>query len=169
MVRILPRCLHAAPRAVVTPHDRRVFVYACLYRRQPELFRGLDYLAHTDLADLWFARPLEPFFRSRPHVDLALMRETLRICGETHVDVIAVAQNPMPDALVYRLEDDALGELAWEGLRVLVGRRAPLVAALGARAYDLAIALSIEENILSLAFELRAHVRVPRRILDLVS
>ena len=94
---------------------------------------------------------------------MALMREARRICGSTHVDVIASVQTPVPDALVFRLEGGALGELEWEGMRVLVGRRQHLLDALRDRTYDIVISLSVEHALLALALDIRAgrHVATP--------
>ena len=64
-----------------------------------------------------------------------MIREARRICGKPlssseggggGMDVIALTQTPVADALVFKLEDDALGELLWEEERVLVGRKRSL-------------------------------------------
>lgn len=75
------------------------------------------------------------------------------------VDIIALVQTPVPEALVFKLEREQLGELAWEGQRVLIGRPAVLLAALRRRQYDVVIALSIEYSILTFALELPATAR----------
>ena len=48
---------------------------------------------------------------------LAMLRDARRICNSFGggVDVLALVQTPVPEALVFKLEGDALGELEWEG------------------------------------------------------
>ena len=103
-------------------------------------------------------------FGGATRASLALIREARRICGTPAeggggLDVIAVSQTPVPETLVFKLEDDRLGELTWEGEHILCGRRERLVRALSERSYDVLISLSIEESMLQLAFALRATVR----------
>ena len=101
-------------------------------------------------------------FGGATRASLALLREARRICGDGAgsggVDVIAIPQKPVPEALVFKLEDGQLGELEWEGERVIVGRPEVLSKTLRSRNYDVVVALSIEHAILSFAFELHALV-----------
>ncbi|KOO28081.1 hypothetical protein Ctob_009296 [Chrysochromulina tobinii] len=99
---------------------------------------------------------------------LAMLREAGRICGTPDggggLDVIALVQTPVPEALVYKLEHGQLGELPWEHDQcVLVGRAPALLTALKNRHYDVVMALSIEQAILAFALELRAtaHYATP--------
>jgi hypothetical protein len=99
---------------------------------------------------------------------LAMLREAGRICGTPDggggLDVIALVQTPVPEALVYKLEHGQLGELPWEHDQcVLVGRAPALLTALKHRHYDVVMALSIEQAILAFALELRAtaHYATP--------
>jgi len=99
---------------------------------------------------------------------LAMLREAGRICGTPDggggLDVIALVQTPVPEALVYKLEHGQLGELPWEHNQcVLVGRAPALLTALKHRHYDVVMALSIEQAILAFALELRAtaHYATP--------
>ena len=85
---------------------------------------------------------------------LSMLREARRICGSGGVDIIAAVQTPVPVSLVYKLEDDRLGELQWEGERVLVGRKDQLLQVLRDRAYDLVISFSIEEPLIHLSLGL---------------
>ena len=103
-------------------------------------------------------------FGGATRASLALLREARRICGAPSegggsLDVFAITQTPVPDALVFKFEDDKLGELMWEGERVLCGRRELLIRALRHRSYDVVISLSIEEPMLPLALALNATVR----------
>ena len=75
------------------------------------------------------------------------------------MDVIAVTQTPVPERLVFKLENDQLAELNWEGERILVGRAPVLLAALRNQHYDVIISLSIEYPILELAMQISATVR----------
>ena len=65
-------------------------------------------------------------FGGATRASLSMIREARRICGSADggggLDVIALVQKPVPEALVFKLEDGRLGELDWEGERVLVGR-----------------------------------------------
>ena len=99
---------------------------------------------------------------------LAMLREAACICGTPDggggLDVIALVQTPVPEALVYKLEHGQLGELPWEhNQSVLVGRAPALLTALAHRHYDVVMALSIEHAILAFALELRAtaHYATP--------
>lgn len=99
-------------------------------------------------------------FGGATRASLAMIHEARRVCGHpAHgggVDIIALVQTPVPEALVFKLENDHLGELLWEGERVLVGRSKVLLSALRHRQYDIVVALSIEQVILAFALELRA-------------
>ena len=102
-------------------------------------------------------------FGGATRASLAMLREARRICGEAAagggIDVIALVQVPVPEALVFKLEHEQLAELEWDGERVLVGRPSVLQAALKGRTYDVVVSLSIEYTILSFAMGLQAIVR----------
>ena len=100
-------------------------------------------------------------FGGATRASLAMMREARRICGTPAeggggMDVIATCQTPVPEALVFALDAGRLGELDWEGERVLVGRKDQIASVLQHRRYDVVISLSIEEPILRLALGLSA-------------
>lgn len=99
-------------------------------------------------------------FGGATRASLSMIREARRICGSADggggLDVIALVQKPVPEALVFKLEDGRLGELDWEGERVLVGRDDVLAGALADRAYDVVLSFSIECTLLRFALRLRA-------------
>jgi glycosyltransferase involved in cell wall biosynthesis len=95
---------------------------------------------------------------------LALLREARRVSsggdGSGGVDILALVQLPVPEALVFKLDGPrGIGVLEWEGEHVLVGRREALLAATASREYDVVISLSIEEMLVAFALELKAKTR----------
>jgi hypothetical protein len=106
-------------------------------------------------------------FGGATRASLSMLREARRICGAPGggggVDIVACVQTPVAEALVYKLEEDRVGELMWEGERVLVGRCDQLARLLSHRTYDVVISFSIEETLLTLALALRATAVRGRR------
>lgn len=75
-------------------------------------------------------------FGGATRANLAMVREIRRACGSAGLDIVALLQRPVPERMVFKLEGGRLGELPWEGERVLVGRDAELLAALRSRMCD---------------------------------
>uniref|UniRef100_A0A7S4AYP3 Uncharacterized protein n=1 Tax=Chrysotila carterae TaxID=13221 RepID=A0A7S4AYP3_CHRCT len=87
---------------------------------------------------------------------LSLIRELRRQCGD-NLELVALAQRPMPEGLVYKLIDARVGTLPWEGSFILVGDEESLANALKGRQYDLVISLTIEESVLRFAHSLSSN------------
>ena len=54
-------------------------------------------------------------FGGATRANLAMVRDMRRACGGEGMDLVALTQTPVPEALVFKLDGGKMGDLRWEG------------------------------------------------------
>ncbi|KAL1525569.1 hypothetical protein AB1Y20_020423 [Prymnesium parvum] len=94
-------------------------------------------------------------FGGATRASLAMLRDARRVCGEA-LQVVCLAQRPMPERMAFQLGTQRLGSHMWEGIPILIGGERQLSAVLEGRRYHAVVSLSIEASLLKLAASVNA-------------